>query len=67
MWLVELLGHKDPGLLMCCRLACNTTGVLGVLGSVFLSELLRSELLRSDLGLVGPKNGPRAAFMVFSL
>ena len=62
MWLVELLGRKDPGLLRCCGLACNTTGVLGVLGSAFLSELLGS-----DLGQVGLKNGPRAAFMVCSL
>ena len=36
--------------------------MLGTLGSMLLAELLRS-----SLGLVGPKNGPRAAFMVCSL
>ena len=46
----------------CSGLACNTAGVLGLIGSVLLAELLRS-----SLGLVGPKNGPRAAFMVCSL
>ena len=60
--LVEVLGRKDPGLLRCCGLACSTTGVLGILGSMLLAELLRF-----GLGLVGPKNGPCAAFMVCSL
>ena len=46
----------------CCGLACNNTGMLGTLGSMLLAELLRS-----SLGLVGPKNGPRAEFMVCSL
>ena len=46
----------------CCGLACNNTGMLGTLGSVLLAELLRS-----SLGLVGPRSGPRAAFMVCSL
>ena len=43
----------------CCGLTCSTVGVLGLLGSVLLSEFFGS-----SLGLVGPKNGTRAAFMV---
>ena len=43
----------------CCGLTCSTVGVLGLLGSVLLAELLGSRL-----GLFGPKDGTRAAFMV---